>query len=102
VDLHLALFIRQQQPGSDEIDSVIIGREPPDPLGVFLQNSAVISLHMANPIFRRLFVYVMMAALTWQGMGHQYELATGERLEKVLQVLFINVLHDLLAVDQIH
>src|SRR5579871_885045 len=57
--------------------------------------------HLLHPIFRRLAIYVMVAALKGQGVRHGYDPASLERLEDVRDKLLLHVFHELAAPAEI-
>ena len=61
-----------------------------------------IELHQVDPILRWLFVYMMVATLTWKAMSHADILSTLEGIYNVIDKSFFNMLNQLLTVDKIN
>ena len=54
---------------------------------------------MIDPIFRWLFIDMMMPALSRLSMGHQHILASGKAFEKIPEISFLNMLYNFLAAN---
>ena len=57
---------------------------------------------MIDPIFRWLFIDMMMAALSRLSMGHRHILASGKAFGKIPEISFLNMLYNFLAANEIN
>ena len=91
------VFVNIQSAGFRKVTRPFLISQSSYPICVFGQNMAIVASHLLHPVFYWLLVYMMKASLIRKRVCHQYEFTVCKRSQKIINIFFLNVLYDLLA-----